>query len=317
MAAPRTLFIADQFADADRDPENRYPGGAEQTDEAILDAAPWPVDRVAARDAGPALLERYDLHVIGNLSLAQPELLQALARLGRHVLFEHDLRICRWRGNFPATLDPVHRWLGRCVCPHRRWRPIVASSLGMIFLTHRQLSVYRRNPFFCPPEVRVLGSPVFDRAFFERVDRLRRSLLAPERAGTCILHSPNRIKGTREALRYCRRNGIDPHGLRDLPSETVLDLLERSRRFVFLPTHLEPAGRMPVEARFLGCEVVANAQVGVTGEPWWRLPDAPALEILRDAGPRFWRHVAELRAAKGSGRRPEPDNGPRRERVAE
>ncbi len=300
MAAPRTLFIADQFADTDRDSENRYPGGAEQTDRAVIEAAPWPVDRVTARDATPALLERYDLHVIGNLARARPELLQALARLGRHVLFEHDLRICRRRGNFPATLDPVHRWLGRCVCPHRRWQPVLASSLGMIFLTTLQLSVYRGNPFFNPPEVRVLGSSVFGRDFFDRVDRVRRAPPAHVREGSCILQSSHRIKGTRAALRYCRRRGITPYGIRNLAPDEVLDRLERSRRFVFLPTHLEPAGRMPVEARFLGCEVVANAHVGVAGEPWWRLPDDQALEVLRDAGPRFWRLAGELRAARAA-----------------
>ena len=146
----------------------------------------------------------------------------------------------------------------------------------------------------------MLGSSVFGQDFFDRVDRARRAPLAHAREGTCILQSTHRIKGTRAALRYCRRHGITPHGIRNLAPDEVLDRFERSRRFVFLPTHLEPAGRMPVEARFLGCEVVTNGHVGVAGEPWWRLPDDQALEILRDAGPRFWRLVGELRAARAA-----------------
>jgi hypothetical protein len=296
MKAPRTVFIADQFADSVRDSASRYPGGAEQTDEAILASAPWPIDRVTPRGATPDLLADYDLHVVGNLETGGTSLLQALQRMGRHVLFEHDVRICYRRGNFPGALDPIHRWLGRCTCPHRRWRPVVASALGMIFLTHRQVSVYHRNPFFRAPTLRVLGSSVFDRAFFERVERVGRSGLGTGRDGTCILQSVHRIKGTRQARSYCRARGIDPVVIRNLHPAAVLDLLQASRRFVFLPTHLEPAGRMPVEARFLGCEVVVNDNVGVTAEAWWRLPDAEALEVLRDAGPRFWRLVAELRA---------------------
>jgi hypothetical protein len=81
----------------------------------------------------------------------------------------------------------------------------------------------------------------------------------------------------------------------------VLDLMQRSARFVFLPAQLEPAGRMPVEARFLGCEVVTNRHVGVSGEAWWHLPDSRALEALRDAGPRFWRIVQQLWEMKASG----------------
>ena len=61
---------------------------------------------------------------------------------------------------------------------------------------------------------------------------------------------------------------------------------------------------MPVEARFLGCEVVVNRHVGVTGETWWRLPDAQALEVLKDAGPRFWRLVCRFQQARALERKP-------------
>lgn len=301
MKAPRTLFLADKFVESDRDCLSRYPGGAEQTDHAVIEAAPWPVERVTAAEATPALLGEFDLHVIGNLQHARGDLLEELARLGRHVLFEHDLRICYKRGNFPAALDPVHRWKNRCVCPHRRLRPVLASSLGMIFLTRLQLQAYLQNPFFRPPAVLVLGSSVFGREFFDLAGRVERTVAPEERRGTCIAWSAHAIKGYRSALAYCRERNIEPHVIRNLSPAEVLHTMQRCRRFVFLPARMEPAGRMPVEARFLGCEVVINEHVGVAGEPWWRLPDAPALEVLRDAGPRFWRMVERLRSAGRSG----------------
>jgi hypothetical protein len=301
MDAPRTLFIADKFAESVRDEQSAYPGGAEQTDQAVLEAAPWPVARVAAAEATPVLLERFDLHVVGNLQSADSRLIATLAHLGRHVLFEHDLRICNHRGNFPAALDPVHRFLGRCTCRHRRLQPVIASALGMIFLTRLQQSAYRSNPFFKPPESDVLGSPVFAQSFFERIARLKRG---GERRDTCIAWSAQRIKGFRAAREWCRRRGIEPQVIRRLNPPAVLDLMQRCHRFVFLPTQMEPAGRMPVEARFLGCEVVVNRHVGVTGEPWWRLPDAQALEVLKDAGPRFWRLVCRFQQTRALERKP-------------
>jgi hypothetical protein len=51
---------------------------------------------------------------------------------------------------------------------------------------------------------------------------------------------------------------------------------------------------MVVEARLLGCEVVVNDHVGVSGESWWNLPQELAVEFLKDAPNRFWRLVEEL-----------------------
>ncbi len=304
MNPPRTLFIADLFAEFHRDAFSRYPGGAEQTDQAILAAAPWPVEKITSQEATPDILEDFELHVVGNLQQARPELLEAFARLRRHVLFEHDLRICNWRGNFPAAPGCFHRWLGWCVCRHLLLRPVLASSRGMIFLTHRQLSVYRGNPFFRPPAVRVLGSSVFGQEFFERVARSRSAPDGYKRRGLCIAYSAHRIKGYAAALAYCRRRGIEPRVIRNFSPAEVLDTLQDCRGFVFLPTQMEPAGRLPVEARFLGCQVVTNRHVGVAAESWWHLPDDQALEVVRDAGPRFWRMVLELMELKASGQRP-------------
>jgi hypothetical protein len=303
MRSLRTLFIADQFMQSGRDDLSRYPGGAEQTDQALIQAAPWPVDFATSREVTPELLENFDVHVLGNMRHARPEVIAALVNQGRHVLFEHDVRICHWRGNFPAAYDPIHRWLGRCICPHRPLRSLIASSLGMIFLTHLQLSVYRRNPFFRPSVVQVLGSSVFGQGFFERVARIQNGSLRTERRGVCIAYSAHRIKGYRAARSCCRERGIEPQVIQNLSPQEVLDLMQRCSKFVFLPTRLEPAGRMPVEARFLGCEVETNRHVGVTGEPWWHLPDSQALDVVRDAGPRFWKIVQQLWAMKASGRR--------------
>jgi hypothetical protein len=57
---------------------------------------------------------------------------------------------------------------------------------------------------------------------------------------------------------------------------------------------MEWAGRMPVEARFLGCNVVINDNVGVAGESWWDLSDDLAYGILKDTPARFWRIVEKL-----------------------
>jgi hypothetical protein len=233
-------------------------------------------------------IEHADLVVVGNAERAPTKLLRHLSDVGRHVLFEHDVRICRWRGDFPTSRDPIHALTQRCWCPHHRFQRLFASALGVIFLTHRQRRVYERNPFYRGGRNAVLGCSLFGTEFFERVAKQG----AKAKSGqTVVFNSRQRIKGAREAMRYCAKNAIEPLSIRDLTPNALLDVLERSARFVYLPIALEPAGRMPVEARLLGCEVVVNENVGVAGEDWWFGARETALDFLRDGPSRFWRLV--------------------------
>lgn len=291
----RVLFLADQYADAHRSEGVRHPGGAELTDRVAIEACPWPIHVEAVVGLDPAILEGYDLLVVANAGRASLELNAAIVRHGRYVLFEHDVRICRWRGNFFGSIEPLHRGALVCCCPHAALAPLFARALGAVFLTERQARVYRRNPFFREPPSRVLGCSLFSGEIFAK---RAGAVAARPRAGTCILYSPNTIKGTERAREHCRALGVEPFELRDMSPEEVLDRLSQSERFVYLPEGLEPAGRMPVEARLLGCEVVVNANVGVSGEAWWRGDRAAALDFLQDAPARFWRMVDEL-ASRG------------------
>ncbi len=287
---PRVLFLADQFSDATRTAGEKYPGGAELTDEAAIEACPWPIDTATPAEVSPARLDDYDVHVVGNFETAPPRLIKALAARGRHVLFEHDVRICQWNGNFPSAWEKLHHKAQWCVCPHPNFAPLYQTALATIFLTHRQLAVYQANPFFASHRVSVLGSSLMNDAFFERVERVRQD--PPDKdIDWAVVFSRNAIKGYEPALSYCRERGVAPRVIRDLEPDEVLDVLERTRRFVYLPVGLEPAGRMLLEARFLGAEVVSNANAGVAGESWWNLDDERALEVVRDAPQRFWRIV--------------------------
>lgn len=295
MSAPRVLFLADRLATDPRGTTETHPGGAELTDAAALEASPWPVEAARVREFDPQRLRDYDLHILGNLSEAKPDLLLALRQASRHVLFEHDLRICRWRGNFPSSPEPLHRYAQSCNCPHRALADLYKTALGAIFLTHRQLATHLSNPFFRCPRAVVLGSSLMNRAFFERVRRAREP-----GQGTVVVHSANRIKGSAASERWCHQQGFEPSVLRDVPPDAVLDAFERACRVVYLPQGLEPAGRIIVEARFLGCEVVTNGNAGVCGESWWHLPDEQALAVLADAPARFWRLLQHLMAQPGA-----------------
>ena len=115
-----------------------------------------------------------------------------------------------------------------------------------------------------------------------------------EKKGTAIFYSPHAYKGYKQSKDYCKINGINPVEIFDETPDEVLDIFERSEQFVYLPIGTEWAGRMPVEARFLGCEVIINDNVGVSGEVWWEKSDAEAFEFVRNTPDRFWRIVKKL-----------------------
>ncbi|MCA9642070.1 MAG: hypothetical protein KC492_15295, partial [Myxococcales bacterium] len=278
----RVLFLTDKFSNEHRSAETKHPGGAELTDAAALEACPFSLTVSSFKALALDQLDAHDVLLLGNSQSATPEQLAAIARTGRHILFEHDLRICRLNGNFPSAIDPVHRLWERCWCPHDGLREIVRSARGMIFLTRRQLDHYRANPFFRFSEarVRVLGCSLFNREFFEQ---LPRAGAVAERRGSCALYSKSFIKGTDEALQYIAEHGWEPRLLKDLHPEGVLAAFREAERLVYLPRGLEPAGRMPVEARLNGCDVIVNDHVGVAGEPWWQGDRQQALAHLEGA----------------------------------
>ena len=300
----RVLFVADQLADAPRGGAVKHPGGAELTDAAALAACPFPVETRRFDQLDPAELSRFDIIVLGNSERATPAMLDALAQTERVVSFEHDVRICRWRGNFPAAREPLHALAQRCICPHRGLGRLYRRLRGVVYLTERQRRVFEQNPYFVSPPSEVLGSSLFDAASLERLEGLSRS--GAPRHGALYLWAPHAIKGTATAREYCRLHGLDARAIRNVPPAEVHALMGGAETFVYLPIGLEPAGRMPVEARLAGCNVVVNSCVGVSGEAWWQGDRARAIEQLSGAPRRFWQLVEALMA-----RPPSPVVAPR------
>ena len=288
----RVLFLADQYADAPRDKVHRYPGGAELTDEAVLESAPCPVEKRTFETLTEQDLERATVCIVGNANQAASGQLLRVARFPRVILFEHDMRICKSRGNMFAWERPLHRAFHLCTCRRGDMLALTRASAGVVFLTTYQRQIFERNPWYGRPRARVLGSSVFSRAALEqfkaRAPRDDRSI------DICLSYSAFPEKGFAVSMDYARTISKEPFVIKNLKPDEVLQVFRDAKRFVHLPPSPEWAGRLPVEARFMGCEVISNNHVGVVLEPWWSLPDEEALEVLSGAATRFWTLVDEL-----------------------
>jgi glycosyltransferase involved in cell wall biosynthesis len=78
-----------------------------------------------------------------------------------------------------------------------------------------------------------------------------------------------------------------PGASREIPYESMPELLASYERFVFLPSVLEPFGRVVAEAWGAGCEIVTNDLVGAK---WW-ITERP--EAIETAAEDFWKVVLD------------------------
>jgi hypothetical protein len=169
------------------------------------------------------------------------------------------------------------------------------AARGVIFLTEYQRGFYTRNPWYRSRPYRVLGSSVFDNA---TIDTWReRDPTLERRYEAAVSFSKHHAKGFAESLARAHAFTPEPLVIRNLPPREVLTALQESKRFIHTPLSPEWAGRLPVEARFMGCEVITNHRVGVTQEAWWKDPDVEALNHVASAAVRFWQQVGELTSA--------------------
>jgi len=98
------------------------------------------------------------------------------------------------------------------------------------------------------------------------------------------------LKGRPLAESYARRQGWPFHPIVAQPRSAVLAAMAQAQWFIHLPLEFESEGRSVIEAVLSGCEVTANANVGVTSWPLWRDP-AWMAEQTATAGERFWSAV--------------------------
>lgn len=286
------LFVADQFADANRDSEHKYPGGAELTDAAVIEAAPSEILTRDFEKLNETEVRQASIVVVGNAIRATAEHVALLASHPALVAFEHDLRICHHRGDMTAPGHPLHNKFHWCPCRRRKALRLMHAAKGVIYLTEYQRSFYHRNPWYRDRPYRVLGSSVFDK---KTISTFRdRASEQDQNIEVAVAYSRHKAKGFEDSLAIARDYSESPFVIKDMTPTDVLGVLRSAKRFVHAPPSPEMAGRLPVEARFLGCKVITNQHVGVALEPWWSLPDDQALAHLSTAAARFWTYVAEL-----------------------
>jgi hypothetical protein len=238
--------------------EAGYTGGAELTTAEFRDAAPEGVEIV---DCPPGeIVGGLGHYVIQNCVLyTAEELAQIKAPATK---YNHDVG--------PHVQPGVRDWLN-ANAHHICCSPVQAEYMGL-------------DDAVCIP-------PPVDLARFEEAA----ANVNGDRSGAVSVGQwRNYGKAPHRAAEWGREHGgIDffgagvfaPQGSREVAYDAMPALLAQYETFVFLPTVIEPFGRLVAEAWAAGCTVVTNNLVGAR---WWIEENPDALET---AAEDFWKAV--------------------------
>lgn len=235
-----------------------YVGGAERTQAEFRAAAPAGVEVVDCPPGGVQDCDRYAIHNCVTYTLDD------LQVIGDRPTVKY------WNDVGPWITPEAREWLdehARPIC----CSPIQAEYMGL--------------------EHVALIPPAVDLKRFEQAAATANG----SRAGAVSIGSwRNFGKAPHRAYEWAAGNGgIDfygdgsfaPDGSVAVPYDDMPALLARYQTFVFLPTVIEPFGRLVAEAWATGCELVTN---GLVGACHWIENDPAAIDT---AAEDFWQTV--------------------------
>jgi len=99
-------------------------------------------------------------------------------------------------------------------------------------------------------------------------------------------------KGPKEAMIWASQNSIPLLMMYDKTRAEVLEAMSRAKHFVFLPTGFDAEPRAVVEAVLSGCNVITNDLAGISSIPNWRDPEV-LTELVTNAKELFWQTVLQ------------------------
>lgn len=224
-------------------------GGAEMTDQKLLDLAPEPVKVIHSNDWREAL--EYDHIIITGTDQLSEEAMIALAERRPVVSVHHKQSRSYERAQ------------------------LINSARQFICHTPRHLEI--ELEWTSPQSAHWVLSP-HNPSDFKIAEKENFALWAAR------WHEQ---KGPNQAIAWAKENDIELVMMHSEPRGAVLETMSRAKHFVFLPTDFDAEPRTLIESVLSGCIVHTNKLAGVSSIPNWDNPEVMA-DLVSNAGDRFW-----------------------------
>jgi hypothetical protein len=284
------IFVQDFFA-------KELVGGAELTSDAIIKACPKKLFELHAHSITESMIvkNKDKIWVFGNQTMTPPYLLQKFIDLKvRYYFFEYDFKPCVMRSTKKHELQA-----GACGCeetPHGRFMANWMTQAHILFWCSdgQMEKFYGLYPYLRGTVKNSTQSSTF---YPETILNIRKVRERKEHGELevqdrwAILDSDSWIKGTEDAVKYCKERNMNYVLLKGLSNEQFLEELAKSKGLVFFPRDMDVGSRITVEAKLLGGETILNDNVLPKFEPWFYRPLKEIEAYLLDGPSRFWREI--------------------------
>ena len=263
------VLIADFF-------KEDIPGGGEIVNDEIVSVLSEPLDKAPIRiHSHLATLLFIEKHtgsnfIVGNFLNLSPASRRRL-QSERYVIYEHDHKYLKTRDPsvFPELHAPREQVINQefyrsavaVICQSKMHADVVYKNTGL-----RNIVNAGGNPW---PE--------------DHLRVIEKYLDSPKKKLCGIMDSPNSVKNTEGAIRFCKQQGYEYKLIPPSTHEGFIKELSECDSFAFFPRVMETMSRVIVEAKMLGCKIYTNALIGATSEEWFSLKGAELIEHVRDA----------------------------------
>jgi hypothetical protein len=274
----RVVFIADEFAD-------NYVGGAELSIQVHIDTCPYPYIKIQTKKFRLNQIRKDDFLIFGNFYNLDKAVMPELSQF-RYVIEECDYKYCVFRSSH------LHKFMkGTCDCPSGYSKPIINLMMKARYLFWK--SIRQRDEYYSIfPELKEVPSEIMGGVFTDKQLDLMLSLKdTPQKNIYFILRAGAWVKGYREAIVYCEKNGLEYVEIAKLPYEQSLVEMAKCKGIVYLPNGYDVSCRMITEMKLMGREIITNDRVQHMTEDWFNAGEEKMLEFLRSRNKIFWEKV--------------------------
>ena len=281
------VFVADFFS-------SDLVGGAELTSEALIKSSPFKVFKLHSKDVNLQNLEsgHSKFWVFGNWAGLNKDLIPTVVANMSYSVLEYDYKYCKYRS--PEKHEVAEN--KPCDCHDdisgKLTSTFYYAAKSLWWMSERQQARYRKVfPFLNNIPQTVLSS-VFEEDFWVLVNALREKSKDVPRSGWIVLGSQSWIKGTEDAVEWCKSQGHNYEVVHGLSPGEFLTKLSTAEGLVYLPKGGDTCPRMVIEAKLLGCKLHVNDNVEHSTEDWFNTTTMLDTEsYLYAARETFWNGI--------------------------
>ena len=254
------VIVGDLFAED-------YLGGAELTTEALIKSSPLSIHKIHSKNVTMQTLESgYNkFWIFTNYTQMDSQLIPTIVSNIKYAIVEYDYKFCRYR----SIEKHLSAEMQECNCHEEMHGKLTSAffhgATTCFYMSEAQMKRYHeRFPFLednNDGSNQYVLSSCFSDEFFTAIKLLREKNKNIERNGWLVLGSSSWIKGTAEAVQWCKDNKKEYTVLQGLSHKEVLEHMAKAEGFVYLPLGGDTCPRMVIEAQLLGCKLEINENV--------------------------------------------------------